>query len=271
MILGIGLTVLASFNLKHFYANWGAIVSLINNTGNTLILLALISFFFLVSIHLCHIYIKLFTEAKYYTLPNILAVVKNGLRIILALVVFNVLLSAFEWNRQYFDMAHNVIDVIIISAIAWVVLQILGITENSLHRKYSSFPVSADARGAIALYTKFHIIKNISTVIIIVVAIAASLMVFDKVKNIGISLLASAGFLTAIVALAAQKTLGSFFVGLQLVLTHPLEIGDIVVVEGEFGSVEEINISYVIVKIWDSRRLVLPISYFIEKPLSKLV
>jgi small-conductance mechanosensitive channel len=91
-------------------------------------------------------------------------------------------------------------------------------------------------------------------------------MSFSSVKNIGISLLASAGFLTAILSLSAQKTLFALFSGLQLALSQAVRIGDVVVIEKETGIVEEINFTYIKLKLGDKRRMVVPISYFIERP-----
>lgn len=266
LIIGLALTFAGSLHLFQSYRQWEKAITIANQVGNALVLLSCVMFTFLLTLSLCKSYIKEFTEKQSYLMANILSIIKNGLRIILALVTVNIILSAIELDRAYFDMAHNVIYVIIIAAVAWIALQILPMIEAALQRRYTSMSVTPDARRAISLYTRFHIIRNIATVFIVVLAIAASLMVFDKVRNLGISLLASAGFLTAVLALAAQKTLSSFFVGLQLVLTHPLEIGDMIVVENELGTVEEINLSYITVKIWDLRRMVLPISYFIDKP-----
>ncbi|MGB2599197.1 MAG: mechanosensitive ion channel domain-containing protein, partial [Candidatus Omnitrophota bacterium] len=95
---------------------------------------------------------------------------------------------------------------------------------------------------------------------------ALVLMTFEKVRQLGTSLLASAGIIGVILGFAAQKTLGNFIAGLQIALAQPIRIDDVVIVEDEWGWIEEITLTYVIVRIWDLRRLVVPISYFIEKP-----
>src|SRR3990167_11483764 len=94
-----------------------------------------------------------------------------------------------------------------------------------------------DPRRIKMLYTKTHILRNITTVVIIIITIAAILMSFSSVRNIGISLLASAGFLTAIIGLSAQRTLFSLFSGIQIALSQPIKMGDIVVIENESGVV----------------------------------
>jgi small-conductance mechanosensitive channel len=91
-------------------------------------------------------------------------------------------------------------------------------------------------------------------------------MLFDPVRQFGASILASAGIAGIVIGFAAQRTLGNLLAGIQIALTQPLLIDDIVVVEGEFGQIEEITLTYVTVRTWDLRRLILPITYFVEKP-----
>ncbi|WP_455873749.1 mechanosensitive ion channel family protein [Rhizobium yanglingense] len=114
--------------------------------------------------------------------------------------------------------------------------------------------------------TQSRIIERIADMIIVVVTIAACMMTFDAVKQYGVSLLASAGVAGIVVGLALQPVLKNLFAGIQLAITQPIRIDDALLVEGEWGNVEEITSTYVVVKIWDWRRLVLPLSYFIENP-----
>ncbi|MHB1221408.1 MAG: mechanosensitive ion channel family protein, partial [Gammaproteobacteria bacterium] len=115
-------------------------------------------------------------------------------------------------------------------------------------------------------YTKTHILRNIGTAVIIFITMAAILMSFSSFRNIGISLLASAGFLTAIIGLSAQKTLFSLSSGLQIALAQPIRLGDTVVIDKDSGVIEEITLTYVTMRMGDRKRLIVPISYFIEKP-----
>ncbi len=96
--------------------------------------------------------------------------------------------------------------------------------------------------------------------------IAAILMMFDAVRQLGTSILASAGIAGIILGFAAQKTLGNFLAGIQIALSQPILIDDVVIVEGEFGRIEDITLTFVSVRTWDLRRLIVPITYFIEKP-----
>jgi hypothetical protein len=91
-------------------------------------------------------------------------------------------------------------------------------------------------------------------------------MTFDQVRQLGAAVLASAGIAGIILGLAAQRTLGNLIAGLQIAFTQPLRIDDVVIVEGEWGRIEEITLTYVVVRIWDLRRLIVPITYFVETP-----
>ena len=114
--------------------------------------------------------------------------------------------------------------------------------------------------------TQSRILERIVVTLIVIVGIAAGLMTFDGVAQWGVSLLASAGAAGIVVGLALQPLLKNIFAGLQLAITQPIRIDDALLIEGEWGNVEEITSTYVVIKIWDWRRLILPLSYFIEQP-----
>ncbi|MEO6418652.1 MAG: mechanosensitive ion channel domain-containing protein, partial [Polyangiaceae bacterium] len=117
-----------------------------------------------------------------------------------------------------------------------------------------------------AVRTQLSILRRIAGVVVTVVSVAIVLMQFDFVRNVGLSLLASAGLATVVVGLAAQRSLAGVIAGLQLSITQPVRIGDTVKIEKEVGTVEEINLTFVVVRIWDRRRLIVPISRFLEQP-----
>lgn len=114
--------------------------------------------------------------------------------------------------------------------------------------------------------TQTRILGLVGNTLIGTVAIAAALMTFEGVRQYGVSLLASAGAAGLVVGLALQPVLKNLFAGIQLAVTQPIRIDDAVLVEGEWGNVEEITSTYVVVRIWDWRRLILPLSYFMEHP-----
>ena len=115
-------------------------------------------------------------------------------------------------------------------------------------------------------FTQVRILKRIALVLIVVFTVGVILMSFDRLRQIGTGLLASAGLAGLIIGFSAQKVLGNLVAGIQIAITQPIRIDDVVIVEGEWGRVEEITLSYVVVRIWDLRRLVVPISYFLENP-----
>src|SRR5206468_10530360 len=116
------------------------------------------------------------------------------------------------------------------------------------------------------IYTQVSVIRKIIVTAVVIIATGSILMLFDPVRQFGTSILASAGIAGVVIAFAAQKTLGNVLAGIQVALTRPLLIDDIVMVEGEFGQIEEITLTYVTVRTWDLRRLILPITYLVEKP-----
>ncbi|GLK86505.1 mechanosensitive ion channel family protein [Ancylobacter defluvii] len=114
--------------------------------------------------------------------------------------------------------------------------------------------------------TQTRILRRVAAAIIFTVALSAALMTFESVQQYGVSLLASAGAAGLVVGLAFQPVLKNLIAGIQLAVTQPIRIDDALLVEGEWGNVEEITSTYVVIRIWDWRRLILPLSYFIEQP-----
>jgi len=114
--------------------------------------------------------------------------------------------------------------------------------------------------------TQLNVLKRIVIIVVCTLALGMMLMTFEKVRQLGTTILASAGIIGIVVGMAAQRTIGTFIAGLQIAFTQPIRIDDVVIVENEWGRIEEITLTYVVVKIWDLRRLVVPITYFIEKP-----
>lgn len=116
------------------------------------------------------------------------------------------------------------------------------------------------------IYTQVNLLGKVAHVVIGLCTVAVILMLFQQVRHVGTSLLASAGIAGIIAGIAAQQTLANLFAGFQIAMAQPIRQSDVVVVEGEWGTIEEITLTYVVVHIWDDRRLVLPLSYFIQKP-----
>ncbi len=154
---------------------------------------------------------------------------------------------------------------IVIAAICgWAMLLsrlVLVFGNIALHRLASAEPVDYSHRKA---KTKFELIHRIVNVIIVVATIALILMTFKSVRQVGSTILASAGVVGLILGFAAQKSLGALFAGIQIAISQPIRLDDVVVVEDQFGTIGEITLTYVVVNTWDGRRLVVPINYFLE-------
>jgi small-conductance mechanosensitive channel len=132
--------------------------------------------------------------------------------------------------------------------------------EADLARKQS------DERKRKGMATQIRVLQRIASGFVLFVVAAVILAQFQVVRTVGLSLLASAGVAGVVLGFAAQRSVANLFAGIQIMLTQPIRIGDVVIVEGEWGSIEEITFTHVIVKIWDLRRLVIPIAYFLERP-----
>ncbi|MGH7042443.1 MAG: mechanosensitive ion channel family protein [Acetobacteraceae bacterium] len=114
--------------------------------------------------------------------------------------------------------------------------------------------------------TQVHILKRAAQMLTVVITIASALMTFAVVRTYGLSLFASAGAAGLVVGLSARPVLSNLIAGLQIAISQPIRLGDAVIVEGDWGWIETITSTYVVVRTWDLRRLVLPLTYFIEKP-----
>jgi small-conductance mechanosensitive channel len=124
----------------------------------------------------------------------------------------------------------------------------------------------SDERQIRAAETQYSVTHRMLNVLVILATVGAALMVFDQVRAFGASILTSAGILGLVAGIAAQRTLQNVFAGLQLAITEPIALGDVIEVENAVGTIEEINFSFVSVRLRDLRRLILPVTYFLEKP-----
>ncbi len=264
LILGMILIALADIDKIFPITKWKNIFDLTDKIGNVFIALAITSFIYHFIVLLSEHYERRFAHDQKIA-AVILATLRKGLRIIFILVVLNIIITILAPSKMYLLVANNVINAIIIGSIGWIAIQIFYTVEVVIYQNMISGSSTQNLR-AVALYTKTHIIRNIVTVVIVIITAAAILMSFSSFRNIGISILASAGFLTAIIGLAGQKTLFSLFSGLQIALSQLLKIGDVVVIENMSGIIEEITFTYVTLRLGDRRRLVVPITYFIDKP-----
>ena len=152
----------------------------------------------------------------------------------------------------------------LIAAIAWLAILFIDILSDVLTVRYRVDV--ADNLLARRIQTQFQMLHRISVILVVIVTVAIMLMTFPAIKHIGMSILASAGLASLVVGLAMKGTLSNIIAGVQIAFAQPFRLEDAVVVEGEWGWIEEIGTMYVVVRIWDLRRLVLPLSYFLDHP-----
>ena len=186
--------------------------------------------------------------------------VRLGIAILAVALVLNVVTVP---NRELALIRHGLAIAFIVCAIwvfrtaldIWITLHLrrfrIDVEDNLLARKH---------------VTQSRILQRVGDVTILLIGLGAILMTFEGVRQYGVSLLASAGAAGIVVGLALQPIVRNLFAGIQLALPQPIRLDDAVIVEGEWGNIEEITATYVVVRIWDRRRLVVPLTYFMEQP-----
>ena len=170
-------------------------------------------------------------------------------------------LLQLEEHEYWFRKASTIL---FIFSVTWLMLNLLKMVKRVIVNNYD---VGAENNlKARKIYTQFNILERIFMFLIIILAIGAVLMSFQGIRELGLSIFASAGVAGIIIGFSAQKMIGTILAGIQIAIAQPIKIDDVVIVEGEWGRIEEITLTYVVVKIWDKRRLIVPTPYFIEKP-----
>jgi small-conductance mechanosensitive channel len=169
---------------------------------------------------------------------------------------------AVSANAQ--QVVQNGVSLMLIATVGFILVQFVNAMAQMMLSRYRLDV--ADNRQARGVYTQVLVLKKMAVTVIGLIAIASMLMVFQPVRQLGTAMIASAGVAGIVIGFAAQKSLATMLAGFQIAMTQPIRIDDVVIVEGEWGRIEEITLTYVVVRIWDLRRLILPITYFIEKP-----
>lgn len=185
-------------------------------------------------------------------------------RWIFPLVAILVILPGLPLTPRVMDALEHIVGLGLIAATAWLVILIVEVTSDIVTGRYRVDV--KDNLTARRIQTQFRILHRIIVVLVVIVTLAIMLMTFPAIRHIGESVLASAGLASLIVGLAMKGTLSNLIAGVQIAFTQPFRIEDAVVIEGEWGWIEEVGTMYVVVRIWDLRRLVLPLSYFLDHP-----
>ncbi|GGL07582.1 mechanosensitive ion channel protein MscS [Sphaerisporangium melleum] len=181
------------------------------------------------------------------------------------LVAFNTGYAPGMSGRSFEFAVQQTITVLLIACVAWLVVQAAYAVTDVVLARLTSIE-GAGNRRARRIRTQITLVRRVAAAVIIVVSAGAMLFSFPAVRALGAGLLASAGIAGVVAGIAAQSTLSNLIAGLQLAFSDAIRLDDAVVVDGEWGRIEELTLTYVVVRLWDERRLILPVSYFTATP-----
>lgn len=160
--------------------------------------------------------------------------------------------------------SRHAVTLILIFAFTWLLVSLTSVLDEYLHDLL--FVGVDDPKRARRIYTKVGLLRRFLVAIIVILGVVSMLMIFPEARILGASVLAAAGIAGIIIGVAAWPAVETLIAGFQLALTDRIHIDDVVIVEGEWGWIEEITMTYVVVRIWDLRRLIIPITYFLTQP-----
>lgn len=195
---------------------------------------------------------------------SILRHTRRPARLVLPLLAVLFVLPSAPMSVGLRAMLAHLVGIGLIGCMAWAVIACVNVLEDLMSARYRID--AADNLTARRVATQMQVLRRVALVVVSILAISVALMTFPTIRQIGASLLASAGLAGLVVGMAMRPTLSNLLAGIQIALTQPIRLQDAVIVEGEWGWIEEITTTYVVVKIWDLRRLILPLTYFVERP-----
>lgn len=213
---------------------------------------------------LSHILKKLTGRVYFFDVKPKLDLFVAPLQMLWPVVFLGASLPFLRFPPEWMDFLGIVLRIWFIAGMGWVLIRAVYLIRDIILQRYDI--TTKDNLYARRVYTQIRVIENIVKFFILFMTLAVMAMTFPNARQIGVSLLASAGIVGIIIGFAAQKALGNVLAGIQIAFAQPIRIDDVVIVENEWGRIEEIALTYVVVRIWDLRRLVVPISYFIENP-----
>lgn len=202
--------------------------------------------------------------SDYYLLKSIGTRMNGSFGFFVPLFLLNMSLGFMIISPKILPQLHRILSIGLTINFAFILISFLKVLEDIFYHKYD--PKKENNLRERKLRTQLDFIRKVIIGLIILVTVSSILLSFESMRQIGKNLLTGVGIGGIIIGFAAQKSLGSLLAGFQIAFTQPIRIDDVLVVEGEWGRVEEITLTYVVLGIWDQRRLILPITYFIEKP-----
>lgn len=189
---------------------------------------------------------------------------KSPLLILLLSTTFSIILTITGVENDITGHLNHLVNLVIIFSFSWLAIRSIGLGKELILQRYDYY--GKDNLKARTVFTQFNIMERIMIAVVVIIAVIIALMTFESIRKIGVSLFASAGVAGIILGFAAQKLIGNVLAGFQIAVAQPIRLDDVVIVEGEWGKIEEITLTYVVIRIWDKRRLIVPTTWFIEKP-----
>lgn len=199
------------------------------------------------------------------TVPSaVLAATHSPAAAALPLLVLQVVWTAAPDSLRHIGTVRHLNGILLIAAMTWLVMSVIrGLAEGIAARHPVTVEDNLQARR---IHTQAKVLSRSAMVVVLIAGTAMALMTFPGARQVGASLLASAGVLGIVGGLAARPVFSNLIAGLQIALAQPIRLDDVLIVQGEWGRVEEITGTYVVLKIWDERRLIIPLQWFIENP-----
>ncbi|ODR94477.1 hypothetical protein AUC70_07420 [Methyloceanibacter stevinii] len=195
---------------------------------------------------------------------SILKRIGGPTRLAMVLLALVLALPVAEFNAEFAEVTRQLLKVGVVVLLGWSAAIAINATARRVARRHDIGV--EDNLTARRIHTQINILRRTSLVGVFLLTLGTSLMIFPAVRSFGVSLFASAGAAGLVLGFAARPILTNLIAGMQIALTQPIRIDDVLIVEGEWGWVEEITTTYVVIRIWDQRRLIVPLSHFIEKP-----
>jgi small-conductance mechanosensitive channel len=195
---------------------------------------------------------------------SILKRIGGPTRLVMVLLALVLVLPVAEFNAEFAEATRQILKVGVVVLLGWSAAIAINATARRVAGRHDIGV--EDNLTARRIHTQINILRRVSLVGVFLLTLGTSLMIFPAVRSFGVSLFASAGVAGLVLGFAARPILTNLIAGMQIALTQPIRIDDVLIVEGEWGWVEEITTTYVVIRIWDQRRLIVPLSHFIEKP-----
>lgn len=202
--------------------------------------------------------------ARSELMTSLLRAVGRPAHLIVPLIALQFVLGAAPDDLRFIGPVERAASLVLIAAFTWLGIRAVGTLSEAVIRLHPANV--SDNLEARRVQTQTRVLARTVSFVVLLIGVGAALMTFPNVRQIGASLLASAGVAGLVAGIAARPVLGSLIAGLQIALTQPIRLDDVVIIEGEWGRIEEITATYVVVKIWDERRLVVPLQWVIEHP-----